>query len=263
MRAKSCLLSSLALMALPCVALAESVSVSSNNSTLKVTRDDPIYNLSTPSDPVQLLRTLEWTVDGRRILVYPSGPSTFLDIGHMHSDAHVSANQIHVQGPMLGYATSASSGTVVGGVVYAVEGDASGTLVSRLTEKVDILNKGTSAVSLSLAGLGFKPTQSSLEVPDYSGLDVIGTTVTVIVNGPITETPPPFGQVSVLPVVSFAGFNPLFNQSVSLPAGSTLSMITELKVSPTASKIQQFLRERAPERFQDSPYLNSPFIRLP
>ncbi|SAL11915.1 hypothetical protein AWB71_00292 [Caballeronia peredens] len=252
-----------ALLSIPGLALADAVSISSNNSTLKVTRDDPIYNLNTPGDPVQLVRTLEWTVDGRRILVYPSGPSSFLDLGHMHSDAHVSANQIHAQGPVLGYATSAGTGTVVGGIVYTVDGDTAGTLNSRISEKVDVQNKSGAPVSLLLTGLGFKPTQASLEVPDYSGLDVAGTTVAFITNGPITETPPPFGQVTVLPVVSFAGFNPLSNQSVTLPAGATLSMVTEIKVSRTSSQIQQFLRERLPDRFQDSPFLNSPFIRLP
>jgi hypothetical protein len=253
----------LGLLAIPGLTLADEVTISNNNSTLKVTRDDPIYNLNTPGDPVQLVRTLEWSVDGRRILIYPSGPSTFLDIGHIHSDAHVSTNQIHAQGPLLGYATGAGTGTVLGGIVYTVDGDTAGTLNSRISEKVDIQNKSGAAVSLLLTGLGFKPTQSNLEVPDYSGLDVVGTTVAYIVNGSITETPPPFGQVTILPVVSFAGFNPLSNQSVTLPAGATLSMITELKVSRTSSRIQQFLRERMPERFHDSPLLNSPFIRLP
>lgn len=262
MRAKPTLLCACVLMAFSSEVLAESVSISSNNSTLKVTRDDPIYNLALPSDPVQLLRTLEWTVDGRRILVYPSGPSSFLDIGHMHSNAHVGANQIHVQGLMLGYVTGANAATVVGGVVYTVEGDTSGSLSSRITEKVDILNKTSSPITLSMTGLGFKPTQASLEVPNYSGLDVTGTTVAVITNGPITETPPPFGQVTVLPVVSFTGFNPLFNKDVSVPPGSTLSMITELKVS-RASKLQELLRDTLPDRFKNSPFLNSPFIRLP
>jgi len=38
--------------------------------------------------------------------------------------------------------------------------------------------------------------------------------------------------VTVLPVTSFTGFNPLLNQSFSLPAGALLTMVTELKVEP-------------------------------
>jgi hypothetical protein len=36
----------------------------------------------------------------------------------------------------------------------------------------------------------------------------------------------------VRPVVSFSGFNPLLNQSFSIPAGAVLTMITELNVKP-------------------------------
>jgi hypothetical protein len=220
-----------ALMALsPCLALADSFSVTADNSSLKFTRDDPVFNLGVPSDPVQLARTIEWTVDGRRILVYPSGPSTFIDISHVHPDAHVTTSQIHAQGPLLGYATSATVGTVIGGVVYTVAGGAAGSGVSRLWEKVDIVNKTGAAVSLDLTGLGFKPTQASLEVPDLTEISVTGTTV-VFYQGSTTATSitePPFGPVTVLPVVSFSGFNTLLNQKFSLPAGATLTMITEL-----------------------------------
>lgn len=217
----------------PCLALADAVTASDDNSSIEFTTDDPEFNLGVPNDPVQLPRTIEWTVDGRRILVYPSGPSTLLDIGHLHPDAHVADNQIHAQGPMLGYGTGANTGTVTGGVVYAVEGGASGSRVSRIWEKVDIVNKTSEALPVSLTGMGFKPTQASLEVPDLTGLNLTGTT-TVFYQGSTAAgtsiTDPPFGPVTVLPVVSFSGFNPLFNQSLSLPAGATLTMITELKV---------------------------------
>jgi hypothetical protein len=213
---------------------ADSLSVTSNNSTLKFTRDDAIYNLGNPGDPMQLPRKLEWTVDGRRILVYPSGPSTFLDIGHLHPGAHVAANQIHAQGPMIGYDTGATTGTVTGGIVYAVEGGAAGTGASRIWEKVDIHNKTSGALSLSLTGLGFKPTQASLEVPDLTGLNLAGRTVVFFQGNSqgSSITDPPFASVTVLPVVFFSGFNPLFNQNFNLPAGATLTMITELKVGP-------------------------------
>lgn len=45
-------------------------------------------------------------------------------------------------------------------------------------------------------------------------------------------TDPPFAPVTVQPVVSFSGFNPLFNQSSNLPAGAVLTMVTEIKVEP-------------------------------
>lgn len=218
---------------------ADSVTITDHNSSLKFTRDDPTSNLGQPSDPVQLPRTLEWTVDGRRILVYPSGPSTFLDIGHLHGDAHVTANQMHAQGPMLGFGTGAMTGNVTGGIVYTVEGGAEGSGISRMWEKVDIINKTSGNISMSLAGLGFKPTQAALEVPDLSGLTVTGRTV-VFHQGStqaVSITDPPFGPVMVLPVVSFTGFNPLFNQSFSLPPGATLSMITELKVARTLTLV--------------------------
>lgn len=215
-------------------AQADSLSVTNNNSTLTFTRDDANFNLGNPGDPVQLPRTLEWTVNGRRILVYPSGPSTFLDIGHLHPNAHVGGNQIHAQGPMIGYDTGPVTGNVTGGIAYTVEGGATGSNASRLWEKVDIHNKTGSAISLSLTGLGFRPRQASLEVPDLAGLNLVGRTI-VFFQGDLTAsslTDPPFGPVTVLPVISFTGFNPLFNQSFSLPAGATLTMITELRVGP-------------------------------
>jgi hypothetical protein len=217
------------------VALAESLTTTDNNSSLKYTRDDATSNLGTPSDPVQLSRTIEWTVDGRRILVYPSSPATFLDIGHLHPDAHVGANQIHAQGPMLGYGSGAIDGAVTGGIVYSVSGGAGGSGASRISEKVDIHNKSGGAVSVLLAGMGFKPAQASLEVPDFTGIEVTGTTVVFIQGNATTSTltdPPAFAPLTVLPAVSFTGFNPLLNQSYDIPAGAYLTMVTELKVVP-------------------------------
>ena len=92
----------------PCLAFADTVTITDGNSNLAYTIDNPTYFLGGPSDPVQLPRKLEWTVESHRILVYPSGPSTLLDIGHLHPDAHVSASQLHAQGPLLGYATGAT-----------------------------------------------------------------------------------------------------------------------------------------------------------
>jgi hypothetical protein len=218
----------------PCLAQ-DALTISNDNSSLTVTRDPAIYNIGIPSDPLRLPRKLEWVVDGRSIVVYPSGPWGFIDVDHFHTNLHVQGAQIHAQGPMLGYSTSDSNGTVTGGAVYSVDGGTSGSVVSRIVEKVDIHNKTGAALSLSLTGMGFRPTQASLQQPDYTGLDVSGTT-TVFFQGnantySITESSP-FPPSSVLPVVSFSGFNPLFNQSYSLPAGGVLTMITELKVKP-------------------------------
>ncbi len=222
----------LAMLVTP-LAQADSINITDNNSTLRFTRDDPTANLGTPSDPVQLPRKLEWTVDGRRILVYPSSPATFVDIGHLHSSAHVRANQIHAQGPMLGYATGPTDGTVTGGIVYSLDGGATASGISRLSEKADIHNKTGANVAVQLAGMGFKPPQAALEVPDYSGLEVTGTTVVFVHGNATTDsfTDPPFAPLTVLPVVSFTGFNPLLNQNYNVPAGAYLTMLTELKVA--------------------------------
>jgi hypothetical protein len=216
------------------LARADSYSISDNNSALKFTRDDANINLAGPSDPVQLPRTIEWTVDGRRILVYPSSPANFVDVGHIHPGAHVRANQIHAQGPMLGYATSATEGTVTGGFVYSLDGGAMGSGISRISEKVDIHNKTGGDVNVLLTGMGFKPPQANLEVPDFSGISVTGTT-TVFIHGNTSAsslTEPPFEPVTVLPVTTFTGFNPLLNLSYNIPAGAYLVMVTELRVAP-------------------------------
>jgi hypothetical protein len=215
----------------------DDLTITNGNSALKVTRDPATFNLGGPSDPVRLPRRLEWTVDGRIILVYPSGPWGFIDIEHFHVDAHVGGDQLHAQGPMLGHATSTVDGTVTGGAVYTVDGAAAGSGISRIVEKVDIHNKTSGDLAFSLAGMGFKPTQASLPVPDYTGLSVTGTT-TVFYQGNATKhsisdiLPSGFPPVVVRPVVSFTGFNPLLGQSFTVPAGAVLTMVTELKVRP-------------------------------
>ena len=249
------------------VAMADTVTITDANSSLRYTTDAPIFNLSLPNDPIQLPRTLEWTVDGRRILVYPSGPSTLLDIGHLHFDAHVSTNQMHAQGPLYDHGTNATQGTITGGVVYSVDGGTAGSGTSRISEKVDIHNKTSSAVSLSLAGMGYQSPQASLEVPDLTGLNLTGTTVVFYQGNLQTSsiTDAPFGPVTVLPVTSFSGFNPLLNQNINLPAGAVLTMVTELKIGP-----RQVVFEIAPS-FRDffssfldrASFLLSPFGRAP
>lgn len=219
----------------PCPTQAVSFTVTDQNSSLKFTIDDPGFNLNVPNDPVQLPRTVEWTVDGRRILVYPSSPLTFLDIGHIHSGAHVGANQIHAQGPLLGYGAGATTGTVTGAVAYSVNGGATGGGASRISEKVDVHNKSGGAVTVQLTGMGFKPTQAALEVPDLNGLTVEGTTVIFFQGTPQASSltgQAPYPPITVRPVVNFTGFNPLLNQNFSLPDGAVLTMVTELRLAP-------------------------------
>lgn len=213
-------------------AFADTVTVSDGNASLKFTTDAPTFNLGQPNDPVQLPRTLEWTVDGRRILVYPSGPFTFIDVAHLHGGAHVGVHQMHAQGPMLGFGTGAVTGTVLGGTVYSVHGGGAGSGASRMTEKVEITNRSGGAVSMSLAGLGFKPTQASLEQPDHTGLRITGSTTVYIQGNAQTSslTVAPFAPITVLPVVTFSGFNPLLGQNLVLPDGATLVMVSELEV---------------------------------
>lgn len=223
----------LAWMAGPAAAQVAPVTITDQNASLKYTIDPPGITLGQPNDPTQLPRTLEWTVDGRRILVYPSSATTMHDIGHLHLGAHVASNQMHAQGPLIGFGTSAIAGSVVAGIVYSVHGGTTGSGSSRITEKIDIHNKTATALTMQpLVGMGYRSPQAALEVPDLSGLRVTGTTLMVVQgNTQATSlTEPPFAPLSVLPVVSFTGFNPLPTQPFSLPAGATLTMVTELKV---------------------------------
>jgi hypothetical protein len=223
----------LAGLLLACAAArADSVTINNGNASLKFSTDSPGANIGQPSDPLQLPRTVEWTVDGRRILVYPSGPWTFVDVSHLHGDAHVGGNQLHAQGPMLGFATSPTQGTVTGGAVYSLSGGANGSGFSRISEKVDIHNKTGGAVTVYWGGMGYKPSQAALEVPDLSGLTVEGVTVAFYQGNASAQvlTDPPYPPLTVLPAVSFTGFNPKVSEKLDLPAGARLTVITELKV---------------------------------
>src|SRR5262245_30215865 len=162
MAMKARLLLSMLLALSPSLGLAQDqLTITNNNSSLKVTRDPATFVGFGPSDPLRLPRTMEWTVDGRTILVYPSAPWDFIDVEHFHTDAHVGVQQLHAQGPMLGFATSAVEGSVTGGAIYTVAGSAIGTGRSRIVEKVDIHNKSASGLPVSLAGMGFNPPSAS------------------------------------------------------------------------------------------------------
>jgi len=207
----------------PCLALAADVTITSNNTSLKVTTDT-VTGFHLP-------RVMDWTVDGRKILVYPSAPWDFIDVQHFHGDLHVETTQTHAQGPMIGY-----SGTVTGGAIYTVDGGAAGSGISRIVEKTDIHNKTTDPLVVQLAGMGFKPPREDLfPPPDYSGLDVTGTT-TVFFQGNATtysiSDTAPYPPMVVRRIVSFTGLNPLLNENYTIPPGAVLTMITELNVKP-------------------------------
>lgn len=211
----------------PLLSAASDVTITSNNSTLKVTAGDvPGFHLP---------QVMDWTVEGRKILVYPASPWNFIDVQHFHPDAHVEQSQTHAQGSMIGY-----PGTVTGGAVYTVDGGAAGTGTSRIVEKTDIHNKTTGPLVVQLAGMGYKPPNGALyPPPDYLGLDVSGT-ATVFHQGNATSyaiTDPASGSPAYPPshvrrIVSFNGLNPLLNENYTIPAGATLTMITELNVKP-------------------------------
>lgn len=223
----------LALALIPGFAPAASVIIANQNASLGFNYDEPnSYSIRYP-------RTIDWTVDGRRILVYPSSPSIHLDIAdHAHRGGHVTDNQMHIQGTYLRDAKS--WGAVSEGIVYTVQGDGAGTGSSRIVEKVDVLNKSGVPLTVQVVGMGWtpqpdiQPNQKGMEIPDFTG--VTGTTVAFIQgNTPSGETgfitDQPFAASNVIPVVSFSGFNTL-NREVIVPAGATLTVITELKVAP-------------------------------
>ncbi|WP_192805158.1 carbohydrate-binding protein [Noviherbaspirillum aerium] len=249
-----------AAMVSPCIAQVNTATVTNENSSLAFTRGE-----SSASFPFSLPQRLEWVVDGRRILVYPSNPSVFINVNnHLHGSGHVEPYQLHAQGNVLGYEASSNpkdvSGRVTGAIVYTVNGGAAGSGISRISEKVDIFNRSGEAIPLTLGGLGWKPTGTgahdrNLEIPDISGLDVTGTTVAFVQgngyrdpqgaahSGSIVDRPeananyrniadntnPTFASVTVYPALSFSGFN-TFSRNITLPAGATLSMITEINV---------------------------------
>ena len=239
-------------LVLPCLAQTTPVAVTNGNSSLSLTRSAPQGSFSGP-------QSIEWLVDGRRILVYPSEPSVNINAStHLHSSGHIEANQLHVQGYYLGHETSPNakdtSGSVTGGIVYTVAGGAAGSGSSRIYEKVDIFNRGSATVSLTLSGLGRRPGGGA-EIPDLNGLEVNGTTIAFIQgngyrdpqgtahSGSILDYPlpgtnytsipgnndPTLASVTVLPALSFSGFN-TFNQPLNLQPGATLTMVTELNV---------------------------------
>jgi len=197
----------------------QTTTITQGNSSFVLTQTDTIVG--------SLPATGEWFVDGRRILVYVSAPANRIDAAHHHPDGHVRNNQLHVAGKVIGT-------EIVGGIVYTLNGGASGTGVSRLTEFVELtLTPGiTTPRTVSVAGFGFKPAShgdTTFEIPDLSGLHVTGTTLAYTSRG--SAVVPPFTSDLTTRFLSFVGFN-TFSRNMVLNPGSTLRIITELIVSP-------------------------------
>lgn len=196
----------------------QTTTITQGNSSFVLTQTDSIVG--------SLPFTGEWFVDGRRILVYVSAPANLIDAAHHHPDSHVRNNQMHIAGNVIG-------NEIVGGIVYTLNGGASGTGVSRLTEFVELrLAPGiTTARTISVAGFGFMPAShgdTTFEIPDLSGLRVTGTTLAYTSRGVFAVAP--FGGDLTTRFLSFIGFN-TFSQNIVLNPGSTLRIITELIVS--------------------------------
>lgn len=222
-------------------AQAQRVDTADKNSTLRYNIREPFPLGTIPSSPIAFPGVLEWTVDNRRIVVYPSIPGNSLDVEHGHPGSHVAPNQMHVQGPLFGYASS----DVTGGIVYTVTGGEPGSGSSRLTEKVEIRNKSNGQVPLSaINGLGWLPDPSAphngnTEVPDLSGLTVTGATIAFIqgsgsgATAASLLTDPPFAPLTVFPAAAISGFNSFLVRNVTLEPGATLTILTELNVRNT------------------------------
>jgi hypothetical protein len=249
MKAKRLLLAILAAAA-PCLAWAQTpgpITIANGNSTLTVSLNSD-GNLGGASDPVNLPAALVWNVEGRAIMVYPSSPWDFVDVAHLHADLHVGANQIHAQGPMLGFATGEFSGNITGGAVYTLNGSVAGSGFSRLTEKVDIHNATNQDITLdqiALLGMGFKPVpvDGFNPVPDLTGLHITGTSIVFFQGKTSTYSIADFPAEGGFPpsmvthLVTFTGFNPLYEANPVLKAGSVLTIITELILAPPGRTI--------------------------
>jgi hypothetical protein len=164
------------------LAMAHNTTISHGNSTF-------VLNHGEPSIVGSLPYTGEWFVDGRRILTYVSSPANLIDISpHHHSDGHVSSNQMHVAGQLLG-GPARGGLDISGSIVYTLYGSVPGSGVSRLIEFVELTMGPTAEpTSLNLTGFGFKP-QGSYEIPDLSGLQVIGTTLAYATKGSFSVGP--------------------------------------------------------------------------
>ncbi|MFM0007477.1 hypothetical protein PQR57_41835 [Paraburkholderia dipogonis] len=187
------------------------------------------------------IRVLHWVAlpDERNIVIYPGSSGRLrIDQDHFHHAGHISSNQIHIVG---GNPADVNS-SLRYGVVYTVEGSLPDNYDSRITEKIDILSRSEMAIGLLMTGLGAKPDPvlyPNPEVFDLKSSYFRGTTVayitmcSIVLLAPCPPVPgadAAYGSLILFPVVSFTGFNPVYNRYVLLPPHTTLTIITELRI---------------------------------
>lgn len=208
-----------------CALAQNSLSIVTNNSSLTYHRTDNGLPL-----------VLQWNVDGQDIWVFPASRDLTFKFRntHFHTGAHVLPYQMHIQGILAAptLPVDSTKGQVYAGVIYSVIGSGTGSGQSVISEKIDVFNGTSSAVTLDLIGMGFKATEDEYAGPALTDLAASGkfsgSTVTFVDNGYVAV--PPFGPLTLYQFASFKGFNPESSvQRVTVAPGEHVTMITELK----------------------------------
>ncbi|KRB87435.1 hypothetical protein [Noviherbaspirillum sp. Root189] len=228
MRTTRTLLFVIALLLSPCWALAQSASAVSGNATLT-------YHKTSNNRPL----VLQWNVQGRGdIWIFPAGGIfTFnFHADHLHPGAHVGPNQIHVQGVLDTPGISGvPAGQVLAGIIYTVDGDTPESGLSRISEKIQVINKSSVDIPLDVIGMGSKPDDSEYAGPPVTDLEypafqtMMGTSALFSEKGSTAEAP--FGPLTISRVITVRGFNPQSSrQRVTVRAGETMTILTELSL---------------------------------
>lgn len=216
----------MALLLSPYCALAQnSLSIVSNNSSLT-------YHRTGNSLPL----VLQWNVDGQDIWIFPASRDLTFKFRntHFHTGAHVLPYQMHIQGILAapGLSVDPAQGQVYAGAIYSIIGSASGSGQSVISEKINVFNGTSSAVTLELIGMGFKASDDEYAGPPLTDLaasgKVSGSSVTFVDKGYIAVEP--FGPLTLYQFAAFKGFNPESSvQRITVAPGEHATMITELK----------------------------------
>lgn len=231
MRTSKPLLFVIALLLSPYWVLAQ-VTASSGNASLT-------YHRTNNNRPL----VLQWTVEGRGdIWVFPAGGSfTFnLHADHLHPGLHVGPHQIHVQGILdVPGVSGIQTGQVLAGAIYTVDGNTPEGDEPRISEKMEIINKSSIDIPLNVIGMGSNPSEDEYAGPPLTNLDsfqtMLGQSVMFAerVSGMGTVAETPFGPLTMGRFITFKGFNPPSSlKSVTLRAGETMTVLTELSIAP-------------------------------